>query len=311
MRLDLLILARIAGGKAPTPRDLSRQLRRLADPGASEAEFRRALALRFDELTAKGWMLHRPLRATEAGLAELRRALGTDEVPSWNALCVRHLPALALGLEPGRAIHDPRAAILAHLLGRESASVARLVDAVVAAELGIDGAVTLPKIRAHLLARRLGLAVRAGGLDDLVGRAVATAVKAPRADKKSLRVALLRRWLTADEPAAPAPSTPAAPDDAELAAAVRAVAAAAPPSARFGADKVFVSAIWRTLDGRGPFARWTLDQFKAWLVTANQGQLLTLARADLVGAMDPREVAASEIRFLNATFHFVLDRARR
>jgi hypothetical protein len=73
---------------------------------------------------------------------------------------------------------------------------------------------------------------------------------------------------------------------------------------------VFVSALWRQLGEGSSFPGLTLDGFKSRLVAANRQQQLTLARADLVGAMDPREVAASEIRYLNSTFHFVLDRSR-
>ncbi len=49
----------------------------------------------------------------------------------------------------------------------------------------------------------------------------------------------------------------------------------------------------------------TLDDFKKKLLEANRRGLLTLMRADLVGAMDPAEVAQSEINDRGATFHFV------
>ena len=52
-----------------------------------------------------------------------------------------------------------------------------------------------------------------------------------------------------------------------------------------------------------------LDAFKSRLVEAHRADLLTLVRADLVEAMDPQDVAASEARYLNATFHFI--RCRR
>jgi hypothetical protein len=77
---------------------------------------------------------------------------------------------------------------------------------------------------------------------------------------------------------------------------------------RFGAEKVFVSAIWHRIerDGRPPDLSY--DRFKRWLITANRDQLIDLARADVVGAMDPKLVAESEIEDLGATFHFVVDR---
>jgi len=77
---------------------------------------------------------------------------------------------------------------------------------------------------------------------------------------------------------------------------------------RFGSEKVFVSAIWHRIERDPRLPDLSLDRFKQWLVTANRDQLVDLARADLVGAMDPKLVAESEIEDLGATFHFVVDR---
>lgn len=76
-------------------------------------------------------------------------------------------------------------------------------------------------------------------------------------------------------------------------------------------EKVFISALWRAAqrDPRVQAAHLTLPQFKALLVDANRHRLLNLARADLVGAMDPEEVKTSEISDHGAEFHFVLDPA--
>jgi hypothetical protein len=62
----------------------------------------------------------------------------------------------------------------------------------------------------------------------------------------------------------------------------------------------------------------TLEHFKAWLLrglrltrdgTERGAPLVVLARADLVAAMDPTMVAASETVTDGAMFHFVLDPA--
>ena len=62
----------------------------------------------------------------------------------------------------------------------------------------------------------------------------------------------------------------------------------------------------------------TLEHFKAWLMrsrlytsdgTEHGARLVVLRRADLVAAMDPARVAASEIIAAGAAFHFVLDPA--
>ena len=91
----------------------------------------------------------------------------------------------------------------------------------------------------------------------------------------------------------------------DFAAQVLAAASQVPAAGRFGADRVFISALWKQLgenrDAMGP----TFDAFKSRLIEANRGRLLTLARADMPGAMNRATVAASEISYLNSTFHFV------
>ncbi len=83
------------------------------------------------------------------------------------------------------------------------------------------------------------------------------------------------------------------------------------PEGRFGDEKVFVSALWQRIEADPRMRGLTIDQFKRWLVSANRDGDLQLARADLVGAMNPRLVADSEINSMGSTFHFVLDRTAR
>lgn len=75
---------------------------------------------------------------------------------------------------------------------------------------------------------------------------------------------------------------------------------------RYGARKVFVSAIYRALVRAGHDVG-SLDGIKGRMVQALQAGLLLLARADLVGAMPRATVAASEIVDRGCTFHFILD----
>ena len=91
-----------------------------------------------------------------------------------------------------------------------------------------------------------------------------------------------------------------------FAAAVGAAVARTDERGRYGTRKVFVSAIWSALD-MAHRRRLTADTFKARLLEAHRAQLLCLARADLVAAMSPGMVAASEIDAHGATFHFVVD----
>lgn len=101
---------------------------------------------------------------------------------------------------------------------------------------------------------------------------------------------------------------------ADLAAAVRAVLPQIQSfkvgdrtAGRFGPEKVFISEIWGRLRNQPLFRDMTEAQFKHALVIANRDSLLHLARADLVGAMDPQTVRASEIEDMGASFHFVID----
>lgn len=76
---------------------------------------------------------------------------------------------------------------------------------------------------------------------------------------------------------------------------------------RFG-RKVFIAAIRRGLCGT-PYGQLSRGELDALLVRANREGLLELARADLVGVMDPGEVRDSEIRHMEARFHFVISDA--
>jgi hypothetical protein len=73
-------------------------------------------------------------------------------------------------------------------------------------------------------------------------------------------------------------------------------------------QKVFVSALWRMLRTHPRIGEMTEREFKRRLYEAHRARLIELARADFVQAMDPSEVAASEIAADGAQFHFVWDR---
>lgn len=110
--------------------------------------------------------------------------------------------------------------------------------------------------------------------------------------------------------AAAAPIAPAAPNEVPLPAddgafAARVLKAArASKTGRFGDDKVFISHVLRQLTDEGAGVN-DAEAFKDRLVSVHRRGLLSLSRADLVEAMDPKDVDASETRYLSATFHFV------
>jgi hypothetical protein len=93
---------------------------------------------------------------------------------------------------------------------------------------------------------------------------------------------------------------------------------------RFGDRKVFIASLWTqmlSIEARtgGTLTQGaTIEHFKAWLLrarrltrdgTEDSAPLMVMCRADLVAAMDPASVAASETLADGATFHFALDPA--
>ncbi|WP_437792888.1 hypothetical protein [Sorangium sp. So ce693] len=101
-----------------------------------------------------------------------------------------------------------------------------------------------------------------------------------------------------------APQAAPLPADEPAFAARVLEAARASTSGRFGDNKVFISHVLRRLAEDG-VAIGDADTFKTRLVSAHRRGLLALNRADLVEAMDPADVGASETRYLSTTFHFV------
>lgn len=129
-------------------------------------------------------------------------------------------------------------------------------------------------------------------------------VPAPRADAAPPQVD--GRGHTVDR--APTPEArPPQPPAIALLDVVRETIPRVGNDGRFGKEKVYVSAIWHSIDRSRRPAEMSLDHFKRWLVGANREGSLVLARADLIGAMDAKQVSESEINDRGATFHFVLD----
>jgi len=111
-------------------------------------------------------------------------------------------------------------------------------------------------------------------------------------------------------------------NDLAIADLVHRALAAVQDAGRFGDRKVFIAALWNRMlaieaQTGGTLAEGaTLEHFKAWLVrsrlytsdgTEHRAWLVVLSRADLVAAMDPALIAASETITDGAVFHFVLD----
>jgi len=222
------------------------------------------------------------------------------------------------------------AAVLSARFGVRGVSTPMEVcDALIASALGMPaGKLTLDRIRAHVLLRKIDR--QASGLPDPSSKGYASKVAAwiscstvgaSEAPRKMAR-ALARRWVCRDAnplgggsvaPAVSAPSpvpvvamVPPQQSAQNLLEVVRDTIPRIGAEGRFG-EKVYVSAIWRRIERDRKAGDLSLDHFKRWLVGANRDGWLVLARADLVGAMDVKQVHESEIQDRGATFHFVLD----
>ena len=129
------------------------------------------------------------------------------------------------------------------------------------------------------LAQELSYAIQSG--------AYVRGTPAPKVPTKSRRTHARR--TTAEKPLLLTIADYNAVDDLRAVARSRGV--------RFGPRKVFLSSI---VDTHDPTTRRVL-------LALHRDGLIKLARADLVAAMDPRLVQASEIQTDGATFHFLVD----
>lgn len=326
-RLETLLLARLSMMKRP-PRTavLAKDTHRYA-PASLDAMVwsdRVAACLRDLQDRAVVDAEHHVRRADE-----LRQRTGAHTVKRWRQWPDRILPGLALGIRADDAkAHDRLserddwvAAIVARAHGLwgkgPPPTLPRVCDALAWRALGLTSA---PKkcpaeVRAHFL--RSYIKIDASQPEPMLRQLAAKLSGAPRADLKALHLALIQAWLTGRELDAQ-PATAAPQDDARtrpeqrlearapsLIDAVRSAARDARDGV-FGDRKVFISSVWHALRATPPWSQLALDEFKARLVFAHRQRELELARADLVAAMDPVLVAASETRTDGATFHFIV-----
>jgi hypothetical protein len=326
-RLEALVIARAhTAAGAIALGDLVAPLARFAPAELTAAAWRDRLAEVVAALRARG-VIDGGHQVPDAG--ELARRIGMPGVAggaarSWPELSDRVLPGLALGIAAGDAKLRARlagrdawaAAIVGRALGlwRDGPppSLPAMCDALVWRELGLAGKPKRcpPELRALFVQRRLGS--EAGPPERLVRVLAAREVGAPRPELRALRDALVRGWIGGRELGSPSVSTvagaePAASGADPAAFAVDVMRAAdATTDGWFGDRKVFVSAVWNHLRSDPRWSGLALAEFKARLVAAHRAGALTLARADLVAAMDPALVAASETAAEGASFHFIV-----
>ena len=294
-RLELLVLARDATSPKRRDTDLvAAELHRFAPASMTEVAWRDELAIVRDRV------------AKLDPRKELARRLRLKKAISWPRLVDRMLPALGLGVEVTDASAHAKlvgrdawtAAIAARILGvwetGRPPSLAAVCDAFAWRTLGLSGRAKRcpPEIRALFLQRELQSTV--GTADRQLRLYVARELQSGT-ELRAMRDGLVRRWLQ-DKPLRGGPN---------LSSDVKRIARSIKRGV-FGERKVFIAALWEELRRDQRWASLSLPEFKTRIVAAHRSGDLELARADLVAAMDPQLVAASETRDDGASFHFII-----
>lgn len=149
--------------------------------------------------------------------------------------------------------------------------------------------------------------------EDALKQLIAKAVNARQTGAVQLRLAILRQAVSNS---LQKPIEQAVSDDQDIANAQTKItlgefsakvleAAKSTQTGRFGDHRIFISHVWKTLNHYSELSL-SLEDFKQQLIEANRQRLLTLSRADLAHTLDAEDVSASEVAYLNSTFHFIL-----
>jgi hypothetical protein len=319
-RLQTVVLARLHTSPKPlSPAQLASALARFAPVDAIGAAWRTATDRALAELVDAGALDPRNTVLDRDALG--RRLVPASAASTWKQLCDRVLPALGLGIGPADLKTHSRlssrdawaAAIVSRALGLWThgapPTMPALCDQFAWQRLGLVGkAKRLPaEVRALCLQREL--ATTPAPVDRLLRLLAARELATPRTELRSLRDALVRRWLEVQPLGAAAPRVAAPGADPAVAREFVSDLRLAVANVRhgsFGDRKVFISAAWSELRTASGWADISLQDFKAQLLHAHRAGQVALARADLVGAMDAQQVALSETLAEGASFHFVV-----
>jgi len=308
----LLVRLLVPAKRSPTRGDLKKSLDPFFQHRHSAAEWSALHDETLTSLATADLLKLKPLALTDAGRQAALRFLHLDAVPprtTWNTLKNNYLLARALDLSTldGEArkrlatADGLRAVVLKQKHALATAELPTLTQALDAlAWKQLDIADCQKFTRETVLARCLGLEGKLTAAQ-VKARLAAQAIGARNTKPDELRLAVLLQWLDAS-PAAPAPIAPF--NLASFAQRVQEKARAT-PTGRFGEHKVFINHVWRKVQQDRSFPDLTEAEFKQRLAEANQAGLLVLSRADLVEAMSPENFSASEVRYLNAAFHFI------
>jgi len=338
-QIELIVLARLSCSKTPTSDELGKAIFGCAAADQLPRPVQEVAADTLAALRDRGLVRVKAKKLTDDGARTLRTTFGVSRTPNWKDIQTRHLPAVGLGLQPGsddarKALRDAGTIGAALLQSQPDDDLAPTLcaaaDALITKMLGLEpGPISLARIRAQVLAREIRSELKRqpkkktvvklvtkqtlgeplttrGSIGHALGKRGISRIGAPLPSEAQPREVAPRADTSPVAPAMPRPLE-ALPADMLL-TLVREAIPRIGSDGRFGPEKVFVSAIWHRIETDSRLPELSLERFKRWLVTANRDQLLDLARADLVGAMDAKLVAESEIQDLGATFHFVVDR---
>jgi hypothetical protein len=313
-----LILARLLapGSRAPARATIEKCLAPLFSQRLTPAEWRNLFDGALERLIAGVLVSAKPLSLTPAGRERALEYWQIDRVPAkvrWETLKREYIAPRVLGLSRQQVNGKDKAkAFVAAVLKsryRLPSEVADTSTAVVSAlawqQLDIVSAARFTP--QAVVGQALLKSARPLTADELARQLARLALDTTASD---LFTGALRQWIAHAAPAArdvDSLDATSAARDGGLPKFVETISRTArnSQSGRFGDNKVFISQIWRAFQDRDDFDGLSLQEFKERLVEAHRRRLLELSRADLIERMDPREVAESETKYMDATFHFV------
>jgi hypothetical protein len=313
-----LILARllVPGSRPPARAAVEKSLAPLFSQRLTPADWRDLFDTALDRLISGELVSAKPLSLTAAGRERALEYWQIDRVPAkvrWETLKREYVALRVLGLSRQQVTGNDKAkAFVSAILKaryRLPAEVGTTPTAVVNALAWqqLDIVSTARFTPQAVVGQALLQSARPLTGDELARQLAKLALDTTGND---LFTGALRQWIARAAPVrtdGPSADDAVAARDCGLPNFAETISRTARNSqtGRFGDNKVFISQIWRAFQARDDFDGLSLQEFKERLVEAHRRRLLELSRADLVERMDPREVAESETKYLDATFHFV------
>ena len=305
-----LILARllVRGSRAPLRANVQKCLAVLFSQRLSPAGWRSQFDAALDALLAGDLVTAKPLSLTAAGRDRALDYWQIDRVPGnirWETMKREYIVPRVLGISRQQVTGKDKAksfvaAILKaryRLPAEVGTSATAVVNALAWQQLDIVS--TARFTPQAVVSQALLKSARPVSADDLAKQLARLALDTTGND---LFTGALRQWIAR---AVDGGTTVEKGDGLPGFAETISRTARDSQAGRFGDSKVFISQIWRAFQARDDFDGLSLPEFKERLVEAHRRRLLELSRADLVERMDPNEVAESETKYLDATFHFV------